>query len=126
MKTLHLVSSAYRATLEEQDDTVIWLMRAMRAAGARLDVVLLGNAVNYAVARQNASGLRLGEWQQAHPPCLADDVAALARSDASVFIVQEDIVARGLDASELVEGVTPIARAALAPLFSDYDRVCHW
>ena len=35
-RQLHIVDGAYRATLEEQDDPVVWLCHAMRGAGAEL------------------------------------------------------------------------------------------
>jgi hypothetical protein len=33
MKILQIVSSAYRGTIEEQDDTILWMCRSMHKAG---------------------------------------------------------------------------------------------
>src|SRR5206468_8180857 len=63
-KTLNIVESAYRAVMEEQDDTILWLLAAMQGAGAEHTVVLRGNAVNYAVAGQGVPGLVVGDWKQ--------------------------------------------------------------
>jgi sulfur relay (sulfurtransferase) DsrF/TusC family protein len=125
-KTLQIVSSAYRATLEEQDDTVLWLVHAMRGAGAEMDVVLTGNAVNYAVIGQDASGLAFGDRRQTNPPRLDTAVATLPAKQVRVFVVEDDLVERGIDRTELVEGVTPIAREAMATLCAAYDRVWRW
>ena len=75
MKALNIIESAYRATIEEQDDTIVWLTHALKVAGANLGLLLRGNAVNYAVRAQNAAGLAFGAWRQTHPPRIPDHIA---------------------------------------------------
>jgi intracellular sulfur oxidation DsrE/DsrF family protein len=125
-RILNIVSGAYRATFEEQDDTVVWLVYAMRAAGAELDVVLRGNAVNYAVRGQDASGLTLGDWRQANPPGVGDDVAALAGKGVRVFVVVEDLAARGIEPSELLEGASVVSARDVASMCDGYRHVWRW
>jgi sulfur relay (sulfurtransferase) DsrF/TusC family protein len=125
-KTLQIIETAYRATLEEQDDPIVWIAHAMKGAGAELDVVLRGNAVNYLVQGQDASGLSFGERKQTQPPNLASDVAKLLDKDVQVFFVEEDVTERGLQVSELLPGMTAVKRAALPALLDKYPRVWQW
>ena len=126
MRVLQIIESAYRATLEEQDDTVLWFTRALRAAGAQADVLLQGSAVSYAVRAQDASGLRLGAWQQAHPPAIAEELAALIGSGARVAAIKEDLDDRGIAASQLIANVEMLGRKSLAGLFGQYAHVWKW
>jgi sulfur relay (sulfurtransferase) DsrF/TusC family protein len=125
-KTLQIVNNAYRCTVEEQDDPIVWISHAMKGAGADLDVVLRGNAVNYAVSAQSAAGLSFGGRDQTHPPKLAEDVAALTAKGVKVLVVSEDLSERGIDPGELISGVEPVERAKLPGVFADYDRVWSW
>ncbi len=125
-KVLQIVESAYRCTIEEQDDPIVWVTHAMKGAGADLHVLLTGNAVNYAAKGQDASGLAIGGKRHPHPPDLAGDVAKLIEKGAKVFLVQDDAAERGLEPNEFVPGTTPIARAALPKLFADFDQVWRW
>ncbi|MET4696521.1 DsrE family protein [Endozoicomonas lisbonensis] len=126
MKVLSIVETAYRATIEEQDDTIIWLSHAIKGAGADMDVLLQGNAVNYGVLEQDAGGLAIGKEPQTQPPDIVGDIEALIEKGCKVFVVREDLDARGIKESELLEGLNKVARSNLADCLNGYDQVWHW
>lgn len=126
MKVLQIIQSAYRCTLEEQDDPAVWITHAMKGAGAELDVLLRGNAVNYALEGQDASGLSFGDLTQTQPLRLDRDIAALIDKGVEVYAVTEEFLERGINGAKQVEGIQRIKRSGLADLFSEYDQVWHW
>lgn len=125
-KILQVIESAYRCTVEEQDDPVVWITHAMKGAGADLAVLLRGNAVNYAVKGQDATGLSLGGKAQTHPPRIDQDIAKLVGKGVDVYLVEDDASSRGLERTDLVEGIKPVSRSGLPKLFAGYDQVWHW
>jgi len=125
-KILSIIQSAYRGTLEEQDDTVVWLCHALNGAGADVHILLRGNAVNYLLKSQDASGLSFGEWRQQQPPRLQEDVLAFLQKGAGVYFVEEDAVQRGVVQADCIEGAKAIPRAEIAKLLDSYDQVWHW
>lgn len=126
MKALNIIDTAYRATIEEQDDTIVWITHAMKGAGADLDVLLKGHAVNYGVKGQDASGLAFGDEKQTQPPDLSGDVALLMEKGVQVFVVAEDLEERGVDSGQLIGGLKTVARSDIAGLLGAYDQVWHW
>jgi sulfur relay (sulfurtransferase) DsrF/TusC family protein len=126
MRVLNIIETAYRATLEEQDDTIVWLTHAMRGAGADLTVLLCGNAVNYGVRAQDASGLAFGAVRQTQPPRLAEDVSKLIEKGVDVYVAEEDVTERGLTRGDLIDGLQPISRSRLAELVDGFDQVWRW
>jgi len=126
-KTLNIVESAYRAVMEEQDDTILWVLAAMQGAGAEHTVVLRGNAVNYAVAGQGAPGLTLGEWKQTQAPRMDKDVIDLIeKRKIPVYVIEEDLAARGIEKSALVPGAKLLGSKMLPSLLAEYQIVSHW
>jgi ABC-type Zn uptake system ZnuABC Zn-binding protein ZnuA len=126
-KTLNIIESAYRAVMEEQDDTIMWLLAAMQGAGAEHTVVLRGNAVNYAVAGQGVPGLTVGGWKQTQAPKMDRDLVDLIeKRKIPVYILEEDLAERGIERGELVPGVKLVSRTALPGLFAEHALVSHW
>lgn len=125
-RILHVIQSAYRATLEEQDDTVVWFVHAMKGGGADVAVLLQANAVNYAVEGQDASGLAFGGRRQTQPPRLDADLAKLAAKGVDVWYVAEDARDRGLSPEALVPGVRPVGRRELPALLAQHPLVFTW
>ena len=123
---LSIVERAYHGTIEEQDDTILWLSHMIKNAGADLSVLLRSNAVNYAVKGQDASGLSIGGVALGGPPTLDSDVVALSTAGVTVYVVEEDLSDRGIGNDELCDGVTKIKRSGLAKFFDDHDAVWHW
>jgi hypothetical protein len=125
-RVLSIVGTAYRGTIEEQDDTILWLTSMCSGAGLDVSVLLHSNAVNYAVRGQDAPGLRLGGIEVARPPALDRDLEDLMAKGVDVRYVVEDTEERGIDDGDLVGGVKPTRRAELPALFAAFDQVWHW
>lgn len=125
-KILNIVESAYRATLEEQDDTVLWLTHMLKNLGADIALLLQGNAVCYLAKNQDPSGLRFGATSVNHPPALDSDVVQMVEKNIPVFAVEEDIRERGLSDVPLVAGFKPVSQRAVAELLDQHDQVWRW
>ena len=126
MRALNIVECAYRATLDEHDDTIVWFTRAIKNAGGDVDILLRSNAVNYGVKAQDALGLKFGAWRQTQPPRLSDDLTGAIGKGITVFLVSEDLAERGLKPADLIGGTEFIGRGEIAGLLGRYDQVWHW
>ncbi|HTM20649.1 MAG TPA: DsrE family protein [Kofleriaceae bacterium] len=124
-KYLSIIDTAYRATIEEQDDPQIWFTHAMKNGGAEVSILLRGDAVNYAVTGQDARGLRFGE-RAVKGPDLARDVQSAVAKKIPFYVVAEDLAERGIPHDQLIAGVETIARGAVARLIGDHERILSW
>ncbi len=124
-KILTVVERAYHGTIEEQDDTILWITAMIKNAGGDLNVLLRGNAVNYALNGQDAGGLTIG-GVALKPPTIDKDVADLIAKGVAVYAVTEDLAARGIDKTQLVKGIQLVAQKDLAKLWDSHGSVWHW
>ena len=125
-RILSVVERAYHGTLEEQDDTILWISHSLKNAGADISVLLRSNAVNYAVKGQDASGLSIGGVPLRVPSTLDKDVEDLIAKGVNTYVVKEDLEERGIDQKELTGGVKLVGRSELAELFDAHDSIWHW
>lgn len=124
-KILTIVERAYHGTIEEQDDTILWLTAMIKNAGGDMAVLLRSNAVNYAVTGQDAGGLVIG-GTQLKPPTIDKDVADLIGKGVPVYVVGEDLAARGIDHAGLIKGVQIVSQTDVAKLWYNHQSVWHW
>ena len=126
MKVLSIIASGYRATLEEQDDTVLWISQAMSRAGAEIDILLRSAAVNYLVEGQSVPPLAIGGRVQRNAPDVNGQLRDLAERGVGLFVLAEDVAAYGLEDVRRLDRATIVGADELADLVTRYDAVWHW
>ena len=125
-RILQVLTTAYRATLEEQDDPVLWLTHCLRNNGAPIDLLFRNTAVNYVVRAQAPAGLTIGQWTQTQPPDIAFEVRALISKECRAYVVVDDLVARGVHRDEVLDEIGFVARAELPALLRSYKHIWQW
>jgi sulfur relay (sulfurtransferase) DsrF/TusC family protein len=125
-KTLSICDQGYRATVEEQDDTIVWITHMLRKSETDTGLLLRGTAVNYGSRRQEPVAVEFGDWVQRHPANLARDLERFIADGGRVYASEDDLRRYGVAEGSLVDGVTPVDWAAMVELVADHDFVFHW
>ena len=126
MKTLTIIESPYRGTLEEQDDAALWLTQAVANVGGEFGVLLCSSAVNYATSNQDPTGMEIGGVSIEHP-CHPDrDLAAMHEKGTKLWVVREDLEERGISMDTILKECEPISRSQVADVVRQYDQVWHF
>ena len=123
MRILNLVETAYRGTLEEQDDTVLWLSRALKNAGADLTVRAARQCRELRRRARACPPLAIGSAIIKHPARPNDDLAKLLAKGAKVYVIREDLAERGIGEDRCVAEAQPLApRRGRRPAWSRTTR----
>ena len=125
-KILSIAERAYHGTIEEQDDTILWMTHILKNGGADISLLLRGNAVNYSVQGQDSSGLSFGGVKMEVGPKRDRDLAEIVKAGIPTYVVREDLEDRGISQQEIAQGVKLISRKEIAGLFDSHDSIWHW
>ena len=123
---LSIVETAYRASIEEQDDPVLWLNSMIAGDGLDLALLFRSNAVNYLVKGQKPKQIKVGSLVQKHPPEIEADIGRLIDDGVPIYAIAEDLAQRGIAKSETIDGVTFIAANDVPALMNEHQQIWHW
>lgn len=123
---LNIVERAYQGTLEEQDDQALWLIHALKNAGAAQSVLLRGPATGYAVREQLADSLEIGGVKPGNPVRIDQDLQRLIEAGVKVWAIREDAKERGIAPEDTLAGIQWVDRAEVAGLFQEAARIFAW
>lgn len=126
MKILQIVEQAFRTLVEEQDDTILWLIQSMAGAGANVEVLLSGNAVYYAVMKNRQPVIKIGDWVQQEPADIPSDIDRMLAQNIPVYVLNSELEERGLNASMLRPSIKSINQVQLVDIYHQVDQVWQW
>lgn len=109
---------------QEQDDTVLWLIHALKNAGIEISILLRSNAVNYTF-HSKVELPSLSELGIQHPPKFAADLEKMASKGIAIYAMQRDLAERGIGREQVLELVRPVNASELAKLISENDFIFH-
>lgn len=101
------------------------MAHSLNGAGTQIDLLLRGDAVNYAV-RASASISAVFSSAITAEPVLNSELIRLVGEGVQIFAVGDDLAERGLDAPALLPGIKMVSRASLVSLLGAYDQVWQW
>ena len=88
---LCICDQGYRASVEEQDDTVVWMAHMLQKNDTPTALLLRGSAVNYANKAQRSVPVQFGEWKQAHPADFPRDLSRFQADGGKLLVLAEDL-----------------------------------
>ncbi len=124
-KILSILSHTEYGNLEDSD---IGLFASAFApvAGQQLALLLREAAVNYAVRGQDGTNIKIAGTPIQPGFLIETDLKSLSQANIPVYAIREDLAERGVNANEVIDGVTLMSRTELGQLVDQFDTVWNW
>ena len=124
-KILSILSHTEYGNLEDSD---IGLFASAFApvAGQQLALLLREAAVNYAVRGQDGTNIKIAGTPIQPGFLIETDLKSLSQANIPVYAIREDLAERGVNPTEVIDGVTLMSRTELGQLVDQFDTVWNW
>jgi len=97
-----------------------------RRSGADITLLLMGNAVHYAVYGQQLPPLSFGTAVITFPPRLDQALRKAIQASVKLVLLRDDVEMRGIPASALMPEAEQISCEQRADFLHGFDIVWHW
>lgn len=110
----------------EDSDIGLFASAFAPVAGAKMTILLTEDAVNYGVRGQEGTGIKIAGTPVQPGFLIETDVQSVQQADIPVYVLREDMEARGIAQSELLPGVEPMSRREYGRFVDQFDTVWNW
>jgi len=110
----------------EDSDIGLFASAFSSVAGQSLTLLLREDAVNYAVRGQDGTGIRIAGAVVQPGFLIETDLKSVQQANIPVYVVREDLDARGVKKDELIEGVQLLSGRELGKFIDQFDTVWNW
>jgi len=110
----------------EDSDIGLFASAFAPVAGQSLALLLREDAVNYAVRGQDGTGIKIAGTVVQPGFLIETDLRSVQQTKIPVYVVREDLEARGIKPDELIEGVQLTSKTELGKLIDQFDTVWNW
>lgn len=122
---LAIIERAHRGAVEAQFYDTLFIAVLFKNSLGRLDLLLRGMAVTYALTGAHTPDLRVGARDVTTLSDPQAGLRGLMDEQTSVYVDEQDLAALGRTTDDLIPGVRPIAGAVLAKRWPDYAEVLY-
>lgn len=126
-KVLAIFEKPIYLSFEPNDPHLLHVGFGSVSSGVKVDVLLRGSAVNYAVKEQHQTEAKLlGQALAEVETSPAKVLELIAKSGGEISVVKEDLSERGISQGELISQAKVISESEVADLVAANDATFVW
>lgn len=123
---LFVCELGYRAVMEEESDSAIWMAHALRRTSAvEVALLLYGPATHY-VADTRESVLVCSCCKRTRLVDVVSDIRSFLQDGGRVFVTDHDLDRYGIPRDRILSGVDILPDSKVSSLVAEYEHLSFW